>query len=115
MGHIIWPYDMDHDQIIWALQDHIIWHIPVVFPEWPHITFLIFQGTVSHCGPMAGNAVDLSLLYSIIAGPTSDDPYSMLQPAVSIPQFTNEKLNLKIGVDWQWAEQADPVTVDYFF
>jgi len=64
---------------------------------------------------MAGNAVDLSLLYSIIAGPTSDDPYSMLQPAVSIPQFTNEKLNFKIGVDWQWAEQADPVTVDYFF
>jgi len=66
------------------------------------------RGTVSHCGPMAGNAVDLSLLYSIIAGPTSDDPYSMLQPAVSIPQFTNEKLNFKIGVDWQWAEQADP-------
>ena len=58
---------------------------------------------------MAGNAVDLSLLYSIIAGPTCDDPYSMLQPTVSIPQFkTGELLKLKIGVDWQWAEQADP-------
>ena len=97
---------MDHDHIIWALRDDISFHMA-------HTR--CFLGTVSHCGPMAGNAVDLSLLYSIIAGPTNDDPYSVLQPAVSIPQFTNEKLNLKIGVDWQWAEQADPVTVDYYF
>ena len=26
------------------------------------------QGTVSHAGPMAGNTIDLTLLYSVIAG-----------------------------------------------
>jgi len=68
------------------------------------------QGTVSHAGPMAATSNDLAILYTILAGPHHDDPYSVLQPKVTIPAaFTpgSPLTGLKIGVDWLWAKQAN--------
>jgi Asp-tRNA(Asn)/Glu-tRNA(Gln) amidotransferase A subunit family amidase len=75
------------------------------------------QGTVSHVGPMAATSNDLAILYQIMAGPHEDDPYSALQPKVSIPAaFTPSQAlsGLKIGVDWLWAKQANSDVYEKF-
>ena len=74
---------------------------------------------------MAATSNDLAILYTILAGPHQDDPYSVLQPkgkfiyligflinfvTVTIPAaFTPGAplTGLKIGVDWLWAKQAN--------
>ena len=63
---------------------------------------------------MASNSVDLALLYSIVAGPHQNDPYSMLQSPVTLPSSLDSVKGIKIGVDWTWAKQANPAVFENF-
>ncbi|OBZ85068.1 Fatty acid amide hydrolase [Choanephora cucurbitarum] len=59
-------------------------------------------------GPIAATADDMALTYSIIAGPDSNDPMSLLQPTVSLKDYDRyqDLSDLTIGVFPSWARNS---------
>ncbi|KAI7905528.1 amidase signature domain-containing protein [Cokeromyces recurvatus] len=66
-------------------------------------------------GPLAATADDMTLAYSIIAGPDPKDPYSLLQPPVSLKDYDNyhDLSDLTIAVYPDWAKNlTEPVILE---
>ena len=68
---------------------------------------------MGHIGPLAATTRDLALVYDTIAGPDPADPLTMAQPPHHFLDFHKEDLtSMKIGVFWDWFNDADPVIVE---
>ena len=64
--------------------------------------------SVAHVGPLANTAMDAALAYSIMAGPDTSDPGTLVQPELTLDGFGDGDLSgLRIGVDRGWNELAD--------
>lgn len=72
------------------------------------------NGTLVVTGPMAGSTEDLAILYKIISGPDPEWPITVSQPKVTIPGDNKESIRYKVGVDWNWARQADSTVFENF-
>ncbi len=71
--------------------------------------------SVAHLGPLAASVYDTALVYSIIAGPDSRDPNSMVQPPVTLKGWNIPDLSgLRFGIYPEWNEHADPDVVLVF-
>lgn len=54
--------------------------------------------SVCHIGPLTANFEDLLLAYSVLAGPSDEDPFSSAQPPVHAASLTGDIRGLRIGV-----------------
>jgi Asp-tRNA(Asn)/Glu-tRNA(Gln) amidotransferase A subunit family amidase len=65
--------------------------------------------SVAHLGPLAASVADAALAYSIVAGPDSRDPNSMLQPPATLSGWNRADLRgVRLGIYPQWFEHANP-------
>ena len=70
--------------------------------------------TVGVYGPMTSSARDLALTYLAIAGPDPKDTQTLLQPTPSVEDFNkvDSLKDVKIGVYWDYFNDADPEIVE---
>jgi Asp-tRNA(Asn)/Glu-tRNA(Gln) amidotransferase A subunit family amidase len=71
--------------------------------------------TVGISGPIAASADDMALAYAIVAGKDSRDQATLMQPPVSLANYSNTKSleGIKIGIFPEWNNMVmDPVIND---
>jgi Asp-tRNA(Asn)/Glu-tRNA(Gln) amidotransferase A subunit family amidase len=71
--------------------------------------------TVGISGPIAASADDMTLAYAIAAGKDGRDEATLMQPPVSLANYTNTKSleGIKIGIFPEWNNMVmDPVIND---
>ena len=51
---------------------------------------------------------------TLLKGPDPEWPITVNQPVVTIPGDSNGEIRYKVGVDWNWAKQADKAVFDNF-
>ena len=68
--------------------------------------------SLAHLGPIASSIRDLALTYSIIAGPDTRDPNSLLQPMPDMAGLKAKDLSgIRLGIYKPYFEDADPKVV----
>ncbi len=68
--------------------------------------------SLDHIGPIAATAADAASIYSLIAGPDPDDPTTLSQPPIVLPDLDNINIRgITLGIYPSWFNHADPEIV----
>ena len=68
--------------------------------------------SVAHVGPIGASVRDVALAYAVMAGPDTQDPNSLDQPAPVLTGFGQRDLSgIKLGICTPWFEDADEEVV----
>jgi Asp-tRNA(Asn)/Glu-tRNA(Gln) amidotransferase A subunit family amidase len=81
-------------------------------PTWGRVTpqdKVHLGWTVGHVGPLGASVGDVALGYAQIAGPCEQDPWSQLQPPVTLPDPEKPVPDgVRLGLFSDWFSDADP-------
>lgn len=68
--------------------------------------------SVAHAGPIGATVDDVALGYVLMAGPDSNDPWTLQQPHVHLQDYyTDDLKGLKVGIYRPWLRDADAAVV----